>query len=438
MTAINWRAGQPDRRGPLTRRILSMAVMVALIVEACVTSLGTAPPARADDLGCTFTPTGLIAKTWAELRGRDSLYGNGGELGCATGPEAAVPGTSASRMPFERGAIVRSPDQGPNMTVAAYQVSDDLVVRWGNTSPFSYDKFIVRWSRDGGEASQADVSQYISRTDGFFTLRAPAELRQLRGAGIAMVFQDPATSLNPVFTVGSQLIPVLRVHQNLSRPDAHEAAVAALRAVEIRDPAGVLGAYPHELSGGMRQRVLIAMAIACQPRVLIADEPTSALDVTVQATVLDLVSDLVAGSQMSLLLITHDMGVVARLCSYVYVMYAGRVVEQGPVGELFRSARHPYTRALLQSTPRITGPKPRRLNAITSSGVPAPEALRAPGGTTPRAPPGRKPAAPSPRGARSPSSAACGSCRCSSRPGTRPRATAGLRCWPPDRGRRAR
>jgi peptide/nickel transport system ATP-binding protein len=216
----------------------------------------------------------------------------------------------------------------------------------------------------------------------------PAELRQLRGASIAMVFQDPVTSLNPVFTVGSQLIPVLRVHQNLSRQDAHEAAVAALRAVEIRDPAGVLGAYPHELSGGMRQRVLIAMAIACQPRVLIADEPTSALDVTVQATVLDLVSDLVAGSRMSLLLITHDMGVVARLCSYVYVMYAGRVVEQGPVDELFRSARHPYTRALLQSTPRITGPKPRRLNAIASSGVPAPEALRVPGGTTPPSPPG--------------------------------------------------
>jgi uncharacterized protein YodC (DUF2158 family) len=170
MIPVSWRG---RRAGPLTRRVLSVAVVVALIVEVCVTSLATAPAARADDLGCRFTPAGPIAKAWAELRGRDVLYGNGGELGCATGPEAPVPGTSGFQMPFERGAIVRSPDQGPNMTVAAYQVSDDLVVHWGSTSPFNYDKFIVRWSREGGGASQADVSQYISRTDGFFTLRAP-------------------------------------------------------------------------------------------------------------------------------------------------------------------------------------------------------------------------------------------------------------------------
>jgi peptide/nickel transport system ATP-binding protein len=192
----------------------------------------------------------------------------------------------------------------------------------------------------------------------------PDRMRKVRGAQIAMVFQDPATSLNPVFTIGKQLMPVLRVHQAMSREAAHEAALAALDAVEIRDPARVLGCYPHELSGGMRQRVLIAMAIACQPKVLIADEPTSALDVTVQATVLDLLSGLVDRSDMSLLLITHDMGVIARLCSYVYVMYAGRVVERGPAEELFRSSRHPYTQALLLSTPRTSGPRPRRLATV--------------------------------------------------------------------------
>jgi len=203
------------------------------------------------------------------------------------------------------------------------------------------------------------------------------ELRTLRGGDVAMVFQDPATSLNPVFTVGAQLTAVLRVHQGLSKSDARKAAAAALDAVEIRESASVLASYPHQLSGGMRQRVLIAMAIACQPRLLIADEPTSALDVTVQATVLDLLNDLVAGSGMSLLLITHDMGVLAQLCTDVYVMYAGRVVEQGPLRDLYTGPRHPYTRALLLSTPKVTGPRPHRLavgpstSAAASAGLPA-------------------------------------------------------------------
>ena len=176
-----------------------------------------------------------------------------------------------------------------------------------------------------------------------------------------MVFQDPATSLNPVFTIGAQLTAVLRVHQRLSRSEARTAAAEALDAVEIRESASVLASYPHQLSGGMRQRVLIAMAIACQPRLLIADELTSALDVTVQATVLDLLHDLVVRSGMSLLLITHDMGVLAQLCTDVYVMYAGRVVERGPLRDLYTGPRHPYTRALLLSTPRVTGPRPERL-----------------------------------------------------------------------------
>jgi peptide/nickel transport system ATP-binding protein len=190
------------------------------------------------------------------------------------------------------------------------------------------------------------------------------ELLELRGKEIAIVFQDPTTSLNPVFTIGRQLTHVIRVHQSLGRKDARAAATEALRDVQIRQPERVLDAYPHELSGGMRQRVLIAMAIACRPRLLIADEPTSALDVTVQAVILELLDEIVTSRKTALLLITHDMGVIARLCTSVHVMYAGRVVERGPVGDLFRDARHPYTKGLLASTPRLNEPRPHRLVTV--------------------------------------------------------------------------
>lgn len=182
-------------------------------------------------------------------------------------------------------------------------------------------------------------------------------LRQLRGADIAMVFQDPTTSLNPVFTIGDQLVDVLRTHKRLSKKAAKAAALTALKSVEIRDPRRVFGSYPHELSGGMRQRVLIAMAVACEPRLLIADEPTSALDVTVQAIVLDLLDELISDHGMSLVLISHDIGVIARLCTYGYVMNAGYVVEEGPTAALLREPQHPYTKALLESIPRIDEPR---------------------------------------------------------------------------------
>jgi peptide/nickel transport system ATP-binding protein len=170
-----------------------------------------------------------------------------------------------------------------------------------------------------------------------------------------------------VFTIGRQLSHVIRVHQSLGRKAAVAAAAEALRDVQIRQPERVLDAYPHELSGGMRQRVLIAMAIACQPRLLIADEPTSALDVTVQAVILELLDEIVTSRGTALLLITHDMGVIARLCTSVHVMYAGRVVERGPVGDLFRDARHPYTKGLLASTPRLNEPRPHRLATVAGA-----------------------------------------------------------------------
>src|SRR5580698_3185073 len=168
------------------------------------------------------------------------------------------------------------------------------------------------------------------------------ELRLLRGGDIAMVFQDPATSLNPVFTFVCQLTAVLRVHQGLSKSDARKAAAAALDAVEIRESASVLASYPHQLSGGMRQRVLIAMAISCGPRLLIADEPTTALDATTQAQILTLLRSLSHELQMATLFTTHDLGVAREMCSRVTVMYAGQIVESGALSRVFQSPRHPY------------------------------------------------------------------------------------------------
>jgi oligopeptide/dipeptide ABC transporter ATP-binding protein len=178
------------------------------------------------------------------------------------------------------------------------------------------------------------------------------ELQQLRGREIAMIFQDPMTSLNPVFTIEKQLFEVMELRFGLDRPTARERAVQMLRTVGIADPERRLDVYPHELSGGMKQRVMIAMALLCEPRLLIADEPTTALDVTVQAQILHLMKALQRRTGMALLFITHDMGVIAEMCDDVVVMYAGRVVERRPVVELFEAPRHPYTRGLLDSIPR--------------------------------------------------------------------------------------
>jgi peptide/nickel transport system ATP-binding protein len=191
------------------------------------------------------------------------------------------------------------------------------------------------------------------RFDGEDILQLPREqLKQVRGREIAMIFQDPMTSLNPVFTIERQLGEVLALRFGLDRAGARQRAVEALRSVGIADPDRRLDVYPHELSGGMKQRVMIAMALLCEPRLLIADEPTTALDVTVQAQILHLMRALQRETGTALLFITHDMAVIAEMCDAVVVMYAGRVVERRPVIELFEAPRHPYTRGLLDSIPR--------------------------------------------------------------------------------------
>ena len=184
-------------------------------------------------------------------------------------------------------------------------------------------------------------------------LTAPA-MRALRGKDIAMIFQEPMTSLNPVMRVGQQIGEVLRWHAAMQGAAAREECIALLRRVEMPDPQRQIDAYPHELSGGMRQRVMIAMALAGRPRLLIADEPTTALDVTIQAQILDLVRKLQRDSGMSVMLITHDLGVIAEMSDRVAVMYAGRVVESGSVLDIFDRPAHPYTRGLLASRPRIS------------------------------------------------------------------------------------
>jgi oligopeptide/dipeptide ABC transporter ATP-binding protein len=201
--------------------------------------------------------------------------------------------------------------------------------------------------------------------DGADLLTLPRRaLRELRGARISMVFQDPMTSLNPVLRIDRQIVQVLRTHRSVSRRQARQEAAEALSLVHLREPSRVLRSYPHELSGGMVQRVMIAMAIVCRPQLLIADEPTSALDVTVQAGVLSTFRELVERLGMTLLLISHDMSVIGRTCEYVYVMYGGRVVEGGPVSTVLTRPHHPYTYLLLRCQPVVGAPVPRRLPTI--------------------------------------------------------------------------
>jgi len=190
------------------------------------------------------------------------------------------------------------------------------------------------------------------------------EIRKIRGEKISMIFQDPLTSLNPVLKIGYQIAEVFRFHRGLDRAKALAASINMLKTTEIRSPEEVVFRYPHELSGGMRQRVMIAMALACKPALLIADEPTTALDVTVQAQVLKLIKQLCREHDTAVMLITHDMGVVAYMCQQVAVMYAGRVVEHTDVFSLFNTPAHPYTEGLLFSLPRLGGTQ-RRLASIS-------------------------------------------------------------------------
>jgi peptide/nickel transport system ATP-binding protein len=199
----------------------------------------------------------------------------------------------------------------------------------------------------------AEVAGSI-RFDGFDLLAVPDQtLRDLRGNRLAMIFQEPMTSLNPSFTIGDQIIETILRHRGGSRRAARQRAIELLRRVHIPSPERRIDDYPHRLSGGMRQRVMIAIALACDPKLLIADEPTTALDVTLQAQILELMRELKAASNAAIILITHDLGVVAEVCDEVAVMYAGEIVERAPVDELFASPQHPYTVGLLGSIPRL-------------------------------------------------------------------------------------
>lgn len=190
------------------------------------------------------------------------------------------------------------------------------------------------------------------------------EMKKIRGDKIAMVFQDALSALNPVFTVGKQIVETLQIHQKLDKKAAREKAIEILRLVGIPAPERRIDQYPHELSGGMRQRVMIAIALACNPRLLIADEPTTALDVTIQAQIMELIVDLNKKLDMGVMLITHDLAVVAEVCSRVIVMYLGQIVEEADVNDLFDNPRHPYTLGLMKSIPRLDGDRSERLYMI--------------------------------------------------------------------------
>ena len=189
------------------------------------------------------------------------------------------------------------------------------------------------------------------------------ELRSLRGNDIAMIFQEPMTSLNPVFTVGEQIVETLREHELLSKNEAYKKAIELIRKVGIARADEIVHSYPHELSGGMLQRIMIAVALSCNPKLLIADEPTTALDVTIQAQILDLLRQVKEEFKTSILLITHDLGVVAEMADYVVVMYGGKVIEEAPVLEIFQNPKHPYTKGLLKSKP-VMGKRIDKLYSI--------------------------------------------------------------------------
>ena len=231
---------------------------------------------------------------------------------------------------------------------------------------------IMRLLQPPGEITAGEI-----RLNGRNLLALDQEaMRRLRGREIAMIFQDPMTSLNPVYSVGDQVAEVIELHDGGSRRNARTRAVEVMERVRIPDASRRARDYPHQLSGGMRQRVMIAMALACNPKLLIADEPTTALDVTIQAEILDLLKSLRQEFGLSILLITHDLGVVAEAADAVAVMYAGQVVEEAPVRELFKNPRHPYTMGLLRSIPRPSpeGVSRRRLEAIEGT-VPSLENL---------------------------------------------------------------
>ncbi|TMR99898.1 ABC transporter ATP-binding protein [Nonomuraea basaltis] len=260
-----------------------------------------------------------------------------------TGPVTAVDGLSVTVEPGQVLGIVGESGSGKSVSMLSLlKLIRDPNVRVTGTALF-------------------DGRDLLTRTD--------RELRAIRGRDIAMIFQDPMTALTPVYTIGWHIAEQLRAHRPLSRRQARVRAVELLEEVGIADAARRVDDYPHQFSGGMRQRAVIALALACDPRLLIADEPTTALDVTTQAQILDLMRRLRERHGSAIVLITHDIGVVSELADRVLVMYGGRAVEHGPTAEVLRRPRHPYTWGLLGSVPRVTGPRPRRLAAIPGTSV---------------------------------------------------------------------
>ncbi|MDO5018128.1 MAG: ABC transporter ATP-binding protein [Lagierella massiliensis] len=195
------------------------------------------------------------------------------------------------------------------------------------------------------------------------------KMMDFRGASCSMIFQNPMTCLNPVYTIGNQLMEAVLVHKKISKNEAYKKAVRMLELVGISNPEKRMKQYPHELSGGMRQRVMIGMGLICEPDILIADEPTTALDVTIQAQILELIKEIQVKTKMSVIFITHNLSVVAQICDTVSVMYAGKIVEQGTVDQIFYNPQHPYTKGLLNSMPRIDGNKVGRLESIEGTPV---------------------------------------------------------------------
>ena len=244
---------------------------------------------------------------------------------------------------------------------------------------------IVGESGSGKSVSSLTIMQLLTHTsaevvggsiyfEGKDLLAAPErDMRKIRGNDIAMIFQEPMTSLNPVHKIGKQIREVIELHLKLSKNEAKKRTIEMLKLVGIPRAEEIYNDYPHQLSGGMRQRVMIAMAMSCEPKLLIADEPTTALDVTIQAQILEIMRDLKEKKGTSILLITHDLGVVAEMCDRVVVMYAGKVIEEGTVADIFENPQHPYTIGLLQSTPKL-GEKRKRLGSIPGT-VPSPTNL---------------------------------------------------------------
>ena len=311
------------------------------------------PPLTSPDLQITKTPNGK-----APLCLVDNLrvsFANGARR------TRAADGVSMSVFPNQTLAVVGESGSGKSVSAMS-------ILRLIPTPPGRYDGGSIRWQ--GGQGAD-DVTDLLTLSE--------RQMREVRGNDIAMIFQEPMTSLNPVYTIGEQIREAVRLHRDVTRAEADDIAAAALRDVGIGDRDSRLAAYPHQSSGGMRQRYMIAMALACQPRLLLADEPTTALDVTIQAQILELLRGLQQSRGMGVMLITHDLGVVAENADTVAVMFAGRVVEFTDVYRLFERPLHPYTRGLLKSMPTLgvaqhassgTAQRPRLSTVMDAATIP--------------------------------------------------------------------